>query len=441
MNLRKLFSITSLKYSYVLIISPNKITLLEISNKKGTFHLNNKFEVEDKIFINNNLSEINLKKALSSLKIKIPFKEAIVILNLPIFFTQKIVTPDIHSKNLKDIIETNIKSQLPFAAEKYFWQSILYPAKNSIFLIFYNKEILQSIIEILVSLTILPLKIDFTFNPFLEFIKNKFSLYFEKSYILMSLIENVFSFLVYENGMLQNIYSEIIDINNLEEIIKRSIESSSKNVSFPIDVVYFSKVGVDLPGDIVNQYKILEIDKITGLSPEEIIGLTSASILKKYDESSQITVINLNKEIFIHRASEILKFSIILSVGILIVITSLLYLGYNIISKNNDYIKEGLTQTAPSKVTSIEELQNLISILERYNQNKSIISEKVQKILNIIPSDTNVTQLVFSKNNVKIIVEEPDNTKRENINNILKSNYPNIQINPIFNGLEINLSL
>jgi hypothetical protein len=241
--------------------------------------------------------------------------------------------------------------------------------------------------------------------------------------------------------MLQNIYSEIIDINNLEEIIKRSIESSSKNVSFPIDVVYFSKVGVDLPGDIVNQYKILEIDKITGLSPEEIIALTSSSTLKKYDESSQITVINLNKEIFLHRASEILKFSIILSLGILIVISSLLYLGYNIISKNNDYIKEGLTQTAPSKVTSIEELQNLISILQRYNQNKSIISGKVQKILNIIPSDTNVTQLVFSKNNVKIIVEEPDNTKRENINNILKSNYPNIQINPIFNGLEINLSL
>jgi hypothetical protein len=241
--------------------------------------------------------------------------------------------------------------------------------------------------------------------------------------------------------MLQNIYSEIIDINNLEEIIKRSIESSSKNVSFPIDVVYFSKAGVDLPGDIVNQYKILEIDKITGLSPEEIIGLTSASILKKYDESSQITVINLNKEIFLHRASEILKFSIILSLGILIVISFLLYLGYNIISKNNDYIKEGLTQTAPSKVTSIEELQNLINILERYNQSKSIISEKVQKILNILPSNTNVTQLVISKNNVKIIVEEPDNTKRENINNILKSNYPNIQINPIFNGFEINLSL
>jgi hypothetical protein len=116
-------------------------------------------------------------------------------------------------------------------------------------------------------------------------------------------------------------------------------------------------------------------------------------------------------------------------------------LGYNIISKNNDYIKEGLTQTAPSKVTSIEELQNLINILERYNQSKSITSEKVQQILNILPSNTNVTQLVISKNNVKIIVEEPDNTKRENINNILKSNYPNIQINPIFNGLEINLSL
>lgn len=441
MNLRKLFSITSLKYSYVLIISPNKITLLEIINKKGTFHLNNKFEVEDKIFINNNLNEINLKKTLSSLKIKIPFKEAIVILNLPIFFTQKIVTPDIHSKNIKDIIETNIKSQLPFAAEKYFWQYILYPAKSSIFLIFYNKEILQSIIEILVSLTILPLKIEFTFNPFLEFIKNKFSLYFEKSYILMSLIENVFSFLVYENGMLQNIYTEIIDINNLEEIIKRSIESSSKNVSFPIDVVYFSKVSVDLPEDIVNQYKILEIDKITGLGPEEIIGLTSVNILKKYDESSQINVINLNKEIFLHRASEILKFSIILSVGILIVISSLLYLGYNIISKNNDYIKEGLTQAAPLKVTSIEELQNLINILERYNQSKNTTSEKVQQILNILPSNTNVTQLVISKNNVKIIVEEPDNTKRENINNILRSNYPNIQINPIFNGLEINLSL
>ncbi len=441
MDIKRFFSLILLKYSYVLIISPNKITLLEISDKRNLFHINNKFEIEEKIFINNNLNEINLKKALISLKRKIPLKEALVILNLPIFFTQKIVTPDIHSKNLKDIIETNIKSQLPFAAEKYLWQSITYPAKNYIFLIFYNKEILQSIIEILVSLTILPIKIEFTFNPLLEFIKNKFSLYFEKSYILISLIENVFCFLVYENGMIQNIYSEIIDITNLEDIIKRSIESSSKNVNFPIDIVYLSKAGVDLSEDIATKYKILEIDKITGLAPEDIIGITSVSIIKKYGESSQINIINLNKEVFFHRAVEILKFNIILSIGILIVISSLLYFGLKIISKNNQYIKESLTQTAPSKTVSIEELQSFINVLERYNQHKTIISEKVQKILNTIPPNTNVTQVVFSKNNVKIIIEEPDNNKRENISNILKSNYPNIQINNIFTGLEINLPL
>jgi len=441
MNLKKFFSTLLLKYSYVLIISPNKISLIELNSKKDSFYITNEIEVEEKIYINNNLNEVNLKKALHSLKSKMPLREAIVILNLPIFFTQKIIAPDIHSKNLKDIIETNIKSQLPFAIEKYLWQSLVYPAKNYVFLIFYNKEILQTIVEILLSLTILPLKIDLTFNPFLEFVKNKFSLYFDKSYILITLIESVFSFVIYENGIIQNIYSEIIDLNSIEEVIKRSIESASKNVNFPLDIVYFSKTGIDLNENIINEYKIIEVDKITRLGPKEIVGLTSANIIKKSTDSSQIHVINLNKEIFLHRAIEVLKFGVILSMGILIIINSLLYWGFKIINKNNKYIKDGLAQTTSTQAISIEELRALINALEKINQNKAVISEKVQKVISLIPAKSNITQVVFSRNSVKIIIEEPDSKERENINNIIKNNYPNIQINNIFNGLEINLPL
>ena len=439
MNFKNLFSLALLKYTYVLIISPNKITLIEISDKKGSLHINNKFEIEEKIFINNILNEVNFKKALLSLKKKVLFREALVVLNLPIFFTQKLITPDVHSKNLKEIIETNIKSQLPFAIEKYLWQSIIYPVKNYIFLIFYNKEILESITEILISLTIFPLKIDFIFNPFLEFVNQKFSLYFEKSYLLITLIDNVFSFLVYENGMIQNIYSEIVDLNNLEMIIKRTIESSSKSVNYPIDIVYFSKEKLDLSEEIVNKYKILELDKITGLGPEEIISLTSANIIKKHVDSILINIINLNKEIFLHRATVVLRFGIILSIGILLIISSLLYFSYKGIAKYNEYIKENITQTSQKETISMESLKNLINILEKHSQNKIVVSEKVQKILNTLPPDTNVTQLVFSQNSAKIIVEEPDIKKREDISNILKTNYTNIQINNIFNGLEINI--
>jgi len=439
MNFKNLFSLALLKYTYVLIISPNKITLIEISDKKGSLHINNKFEIEEKIFINNILNEVNFKKALLSLKKKVLFKETLVVLNLPIFFTQKLITPDVHSKNLKEIIETNIKSQLPFAIEKYLWQSIIYPVKNYIFLIFYNKEILESITEILISLTIFPLKIDFIFNPFLEFVNQKFSLYFEKSYLLITLIDNVFSFLVYENGMIQNIYSEIVDLNNLEMIIKRTIESSSKSVNYPIDIVYFSKEKLDLSEEIVNKYKILELDKITGLGPEEIISLTSANIIKKHVDSILINIINLNKEIFLHRATVVLRFGIILSIGILLIISSLLYFSYKGIAKYNEYIKENITQTSQKETISMESLKNLINILEKHSQNKIVVSEKVQKILNTLPPDTNVTQLVFSQNSAKIIVEEPDIKKREDISNILKTNYTNIQINNIFNGLEINI--
>ncbi len=433
----KIPALKALKLNYILIISPYNLKLIEFEENK--IESRKLYKIEENIFINNNFNEANFKKALISLKNKVDFKEAILIINLPIFFTQKITVKDTMSKNLNDILETNIKAQMSFAITKYLWHPISYISKNYILVIFYNKEIIESISNILLSLTILPIKMELISIPFLEFIKNKFSLYFERSYILIIYLDNVLNFLLYENGVIQNIYAEVVDSNNVAEVCKRIIETSIKNSTYPYDITYISKSGFDIPEDFISLYKIIDIEKTTNLNTEDIITISISSILKTTVSESTFEVINLDKEIFLNKLINYLKFFSLLSIGCLIFIGSVLYIIYFSINKNNEYIKLNLNQVT-QKDMNINEIEKLANALENYNRNKVMVSEKVKFILDKV-KDYKVVQLAFSRNNIKIIIEESDNNKKEEIKKNIQSNIPNAQVNFIFNGLEINLFL
>ncbi len=431
------------KIFYTIVISPQKVSLIEIIVKNGSFIPINKVSIEESIFKEGEIDRYSLTKAISELKNSIHKKSgelsAFIILNLPMFFVQSFVVYTTEVVNLRDALENKIKQELPINLNKYIWNYFYSPLlKNKVFVVFYNKDVVNEITNCLIENKILPFSTTHILYPIFDFIRNSFSLYYDNSYQFYILSNNVLTSASYEVGVLQNIYCEFTK-ENLNPILKRLIDSNIRNSKLPLDIVYItSDEDLELDEEILKNYKIFNINKITNLSTEEIaaISLVEGYVLKRKESYQEFKVIDLSKERIIYELIQSLKLSIWGLIILSLIINSFTYAMLYFINQNNQQIKkQAMISFQPS--ISFQEIENIVSILQKYNSSYEPFVEKIEKKFYNL-KDYRITQAYFTRETGKIIIEEADVNKRNQIKENIEKIYPNVQINQLYNGLEIN---
>lgn len=440
------FNLFQSKY-YAIIISPDKISFLVLSAFKGTVVPITKYEEEARIYVEGDIDRETLSKALIRIKKKLGLHQkeiqAFVILNLPILFIQRFLFYPYETGILRETIETKIKQLIPINLNKYLWEYTIPPLqKNFVYVSFYNKDNISEITYALLSSKILPVKMIHMLHSIFDFIKNNFSLYYENHYQIYLVYQNILTSALYETGMLRNIYTESLT-SNINDVLKRLILNNVKDSSLPLDIIYLiSDIDFEISEELKNQYKIVNIKEITHLNPEEIVSINVIwnFLFKKESPLYELKIVDLNKELLAYELINSLKILCVSALILFLIINSAVFAITKILENSNKNIKNQQKITAPSEYfSSIEEINQLVSFLAQLKETKEKNIDKIEKIYYNL-RDYNINQGFFTKGSAKLIIEIQDPNKREEIKNKIQSLYPQAQINPLFNGLEINLN-
>lgn len=440
------FNLFQSKY-YAIIISPDKISFLVLSAFKGTVVPITKYEEEARIYVEGDIDRETLSKALIRIKKKLGLHQkeiqAFVILNLPILFIQRFLFYPYETGILRETIETKIKQLIPINLNKYLWEYTIPPLqKNFVYVSFYNKDNISEITYALLSSKILPVKMIHMLHSIFDFIKNNFSLYYENHYQIYLVYQNILTSALYETGMLRNIYTESLT-SNINDVLKRLILNNVKDSSLPLDIIYLiSDIDFEISEELKNQYKIVNIKEITHLNPEEIVSINVIwnFLFKKESLLYEFKIVDLNKELLAYELINSLKILCVSALILFLIINSAVFAITKILENSNKNIKNQQKITAPSEYfSSIEEINQLVSFLAQLKETKEKNIDKIEKIYYNL-RDYNINQGFFTKGSAKLIIEIQDPNKREEIKNKIQSLYPQAQINPLFNGLEINLN-
>lgn len=440
------FNLFQSKY-YAIIISPDKISFLVLSAFKGTVVPITKYEEEARIYVEGDIDRETLSKALIRIKKKLGLHQkeiqAFVILNLPILFIQRFLFYPYETGTLRETIETKIKQLIPINLNKYLWEYTIPPLqKNFVYVSFYNKDNISEITYALLSSKILPVKMIHMLHSIFDFIKNNFSLYYENHYQIYLVYQNILTSALYETGMLRNIYTESLT-SNINDVLKRLILNNVKDSSLPLDIIYLiSDIDFEISEELKNQYKIVNIKEITHLNPEEIVSINVIwnFLFKKESPLYELKIVDLNKELLTYELINSLKILCVSALILFLIINSAVFAITKILENSNKNIKNQQKITAASEYfSSIEEINQLVSFLVQLKETKEKNIDKIEKIYYNL-RDYNINQGFFTKGSAKLIIEIQDPNKREEIKNKIQSLYPQAQINPLFNGLEINLN-
>ncbi len=440
------FNLFQSKY-YAIIISPDKISFLVLSAFKGTVVPITKYEEEAKIYVEGEIDRETLNKVLIRIKKKLGLDQkeiqAFVILNLPILFIQRFLFYPYETGALRETIETKIKQLIPINLNKYLWEYTIPPLqKNFVYVSFYNKDNISEITYALLSSKILPVKMIHMLHSIFDFIKNNFSLYYENHYQIYIVYQNILTSALYEAGMLRNIYTESLT-SNINDVLKRLILNNVKDSSLPLDIIYLiSDIDFEISEELKNQYKIVNIKEITHLNPEEIVSINVIwnFLFKKESPLYELKIVDLNKELLAYELINSLKILCVSALILFLIINSAVFAITKILENSNKNIKNQQKITATSEYfSSIEEINQLVSFLAQLKETKEKNIDKIEKIYYNL-RDYNINQGFFTKGSAKLIIEIQDPNKREEIKNKIQSLYPQAQINPLFNGLEINLN-
>lgn len=441
------FNFFQKKY-YSIIISPNEVSLLVLSVLNDSIIPLVKYEEKTRIFTEGMIDTDNLSKALVKIKKALRLQnqeiKAFVILNLPILFVQRFLFYPHETISLKETIENKIKQFIPINLNKYLWNYSISPIqKNYVYVFFYKKDNLSEITYALLSSKILPIKITHILYSVFDFVKNNFSIYFENSYHFYIIHKNILTSALYEAGMLRNIYSESLT-QNVNDVLKRLIQNNINDSNLPLDIIYIiSDIDLELSDNLTQQqYKIVNINEITHLTPEEIssTNIIWNFIFKKENPLYELKIISLNKEFLLHELTSSLKMLTIGAfISFLIINFTIFAISKGIEDSNKIIEKQQLFAKTIETDKLFEEINQLSNSLNQLINIRERYIEKIEKIYYNL-KNYNINQGVFTKESAKLIIEVQDPNKREEIKNQIKQIYPQAQINLLFNGLEVNFN-
>jgi len=424
------------------IISPSKISIFESVKELKDFKIVNNFYKEGNLLVRNNLVRDSFSNVLREISKKYKNANINIILNLPTFFVQKLSLKGIDETKLKDVITTKLKEELPIPLENYIWRYKKLKAED-ILVLFFNKEVLDILSSELIKHKFLPIKIDPIFLDILNFVEKKFSLHFDKSYIIFIYCNNVITALIWENGDIQNIVTEFIQEDEGREfnVFKRILKFLKENTNLPFEsVFYISDKDSNIPEDILEEFKIIDVKSITGKNPEELSVWGALDILySSSSEEFELNIFDLKKEIALSYINNFLIFWLVFIIIFSAIINLGIFYWGKEIKRGNLEIKESIK---PPQVGAIDlqEIKNLTALLNEYSKIKPKHYLRIKEYYDKL-AKYKIIQVNYSVDNIKFIIEEMDKTKipkmKEEINNI----FPNSEIKDIPEGLEINLKL
>jgi hypothetical protein len=420
----------------ILIISPNNLTLLEVKKTKKEIKIINKIEKNENYFLGSSLLKNKLNEFLKLIQEKYYGEQINVVLNLPNFFIQKFNLPNLDNDKNLSIIESRIKEELPINIEKYFWRVYFNPNNyENVMVIFYEKEILDELTNNLLLNNFLPIELQPIFSSIISFLKEKYALAFDKSYLILNFFKNVLTTIIYENGLITNIFSEYIESINKKEIIDRIINSSLRSLNSPLDLIFIlTDEDFELDFLLNKNIRIIDITKETGLSQFDIQALSIINPQNKaFLSEFSLNVYNLEKDIALYNTNNVLKLWLLISLILGIIINLSLSAIWFYFSKEKEKI------SAEIKLTSgynLEELKDFIAKVK-----SRTLSLKIYQNLDILNSLKNykIVSIEFNNQSAKIVIEESDNKKRESLLNYLKNNLKLNNINTEGNFININI--
>ncbi|GIW66362.1 MAG: hypothetical protein KatS3mg095_0260 [Candidatus Parcubacteria bacterium] len=407
----------------VLTISPTNLTLIEVKKTKNKTKIVNKIEINENFFKDSFvIIRENFYQALNTIKQHYQSQPVNVILNVPKFFIQKFNIPNLENLKEKNIIENKIKEEIPINIDRYFWKFYVNPnIYENILVLFCEKEVLEVISNQLLINGFLPYKFQLFFSPILSFIKEKYALAFDKSYLVVILSNEILTTFTYENGSVVNILVESIASTNKQEILERLLNSSLRTATNPLDIIFnLSDESLNFDFLIGRDLKIIDISKELKLNPIEIASL---AIVKKdiKDESLSnfdLNIYNLEKEINLYNLNNSLKLLIILSIFLGISLNSGLLLFENYLVKEKLKLNNEINSIKTYSYNT-EKLKIILKNLKEFNN--SFNNYQKLEILNYF-KDYQIDNLQLQNGNLLIIIKEQDENKRNEILNYLKNN-------------------
>jgi len=436
------------KKEIFLFVSHNNLTWVVVSKHKNKYNIIEKDEYNGQIFFNSSIKKENVKEFLKT-KHKLYQGETInIILNFSYFFAQKINVSNPEKIKDSEIIENIIKQEIPINLEKYHWQWFTLPTNyDNVMIIFQEKDIINNLIEQILSFNFIPSNIEYLFYKLINFIKQKYALSYDKSYLIVSYEKNLLTIVTYDLGFINNIYNEYIGSENIEETIKRIINFSIRKINNPLDFIFvFSQYNIS--EILINNFqniKIIDICKDINLSTFEIVSLLSKSNLNKERNKLSINLYNFEKEKILYSLNKNLNIWLSVSLFLLVLLlisTSAFY--FYLKNQIDNQIKQ--TDALMPKNIDIyftqDKIDFIIGYLKNMNKQKDGFNN-IKYLNNIITSlkDFDLVDLNSDSNKINIVFRKPKNKKDEDVLNILKNNLKLNNISIEGEMVKINLNI
>jgi hypothetical protein len=440
----KLFS----KKEIFLFVSYENLTWIVVSKSGKDFKIIEKDEYNGQIFWDSSIKKENLKEFLISKHKNYQGEKINIILNLPYFFIQKINAPNPYKLKDKEIIENIIKQEIPINLEKYYWQWFVLPTSyDNLMIIFQEKEVINNLIEEVLLFNFIPSSINYLFSKLINFIKQKYALSYDKSYLIISYEKDLLTIINYDLGFINNIYNENIKPENIEETLKRIVNFAIKKINNPLDFIFiFSQYNIsEILNNNFNDLKIIDISKDLNSNTFEIIALSSKDKASKEKSEISINLYNLEKEMILYSLNKNLNIWVAVSL-ILLVLSSIFLSGFYFYIKNN--IDNQINQIASIKGKNIniyltkDKIEFITGYLKNMNKQKENF-KNINYINNLMISLKNfdLINLDYSDKFINLFFKKPKNKKDEEILNILKNNLKLNNISIEGDTVKINLPL
>lgn len=409
----------------LLVISPTKISLYHIKEKKSEAVVKTKFEYPNEIFSKGILNTSNLEKSLINLKNKHKdLIEAGIILHLPGLIFQKIQLPT--TKKIRESLINYLQTNFPLPLQKYYIFSRMESEnlnQNDITLstFFIRRQIIDSLLIALEKAGIVPLFAIHSFNALDVFAFDYFTTEANTDYV----------FFVQTDKMILS--SWIKNYQHQKVLIE---EIGAENNKFAQIISYYSQLISDkkkefilvsdeeIPKDILETYHIQQIYKNIDSFWATVGKLAKSKIGK--ERLIDILPARPSKIFFLNRIIPVFRIASLFTLLLIIISTGSNFTIQKFLQNKISTIETPSEQIVDlsQKENLINNLNNLLDIYLRREQNKIDVNS-ILKIAQI----TTIKQINSNLNQTKIWVII--NKEEEEVLNIIKNEIPKAKTNVV----------
>jgi hypothetical protein len=375
-----------------IVLSPNKLSLFYGNQTHRGSKIYKVAEITDSFVLPDRFLSENFRNALQTLVKRHQTNEIGVCLSLSNFFTRSFTLPSLKTGDIREVITLKIQNEMPIALERYHWsiQKLYIPTETEKFLVvFYQREIIEAINQILLNHRILPLVIEPSFLSLLRYLQTKLSFVVDGSYIIIVFSNSILLSIIYENNQIQNAFAELIKTQDseIEQFLKRTISFLITKLTKPLQDIF---VITDTPLIMPAEYKskIINLNELTNNTVEEMFAIGLAERMHHFLENLDdlnFNLINPLQEYTLSRLRNIAVFwtVLVLAVGLL---TNIFLFSFN---QNLQLVNNRIKQTFQLSRAEFNPEQFkreiktfVVSVDQLMSQNQSLLPPVLTKILN-----------------------------------------------------------